>query len=47
MILIRIINLLNMKGVLGGAAGGAGGEVVTLEGGLKYIGKLVNGVPNG
>jgi hypothetical protein len=28
-------------------AGGAAGEVVTLEGGLKYQGKLVGGVPNG
>jgi hypothetical protein len=27
--------------------GGAAGEVVTLEGGLKYQGKLVGGVPNG
>ena len=29
------------------AAAGAAGEVITLEGGLKYIGKLVNGLPNG
>jgi hypothetical protein len=28
-------------------AGGAAGEVVTLEGGLKYQGKLVGDVPNG
>lgn len=28
-------------------AGGGGGDVVTLEGGLKYQGKLVNGIPNG
>ena len=27
--------------------GGAAGEVVILEGGLKYQGKLVGGVPNG